>query len=329
MVYCILSSSSLSDRGLRPAFWGACTVFQMHCSHLPKQTAEKEQILQRRNKHIHPFFSLGAFPRFFSFFFLRLLALAVSQPSICHPQPVSAPSKGSDFKMEHFSSASLGAQLRCLSLYRGRKKKRPTSLHQRREIRGWKEMHKPTYTQKCGSSIYCPHLYLAWYSEPYRWFCNDKVIMAIPAICLSDFQLFSTVPSTVPLPPLNNRNSCYNLGSLLRNIRRYMLRPLFIYDRHSRSTAPAAVPRDWAMLLSPHPGNLIWMDILAQLSGPVSICEHPHQLIATIVQMSILPVHLSKASPIQQSICHIGNVCSVTPSAGEQKICFWLGLPIS
>lgn len=76
-------------------------------------------------------------------------------------------------------------------------------------------------------------------------------------------------------------------------------------------------------LLSPHPGNLIWMDILAQLSGSVSICEHPHHLIASIVQMSILPVHLSEA-PIQQSICRIGNVCSVTPSAGEQKVRFWL-----
>lgn len=35
--------------------------------------------------------------------------------------------------------------------------------------------------------------------------------------------------------------------------------------------------------LSPDPGNLIWMDILAQLSGSVSICEHPHHLMATIV----------------------------------------------
>ena len=42
------------------------------------------------------------------------------------------------------------------------------------------------------------------------------------------------------------------------------------------------------------------MDILAQLSGPVSIREHPHQLIATIVQMSTLPVHLTElANPAE------------------------------
>lgn len=63
------------------------------------------------------------------------------------------------------------------------------------------------------------------------------------------------------------------------------------------------------------------MDILVQLSGSVSICEHPHHLIAAIVQMSILALHLSGA-PVQQSICHIGNVCSLTPSAGEQKYVF-------
>lgn len=60
------------------------------------------------------------------------------------------------------------------------------------------------------------------------------------------------------------------------------------------------------------------MDILAQLSGSVSICEHPRHLMATIVQMSVLPAHLS-AAPIQQSICRIGDVCSLTPSAGETK----------
>lgn len=39
---------------------------------------------------------------------------AVCQPSICQPWPVSAPSKGSYFKMERFSSASSGAQACCL-----------------------------------------------------------------------------------------------------------------------------------------------------------------------------------------------------------------------
>lgn len=139
-------------------------------------------------------------PSFLFNFFLPPAFLSpsrvISQPSICHPQPVSAPSKGSDFKMERFSSASWGAQLCRLSLYLGNKKKQKklASSHQRREIGGWKEKHKPTYAKKCGISIYCRHLCLARYSEPDQWFCNDKVIMAIPAICLPGFQRFPLCP---------------------------------------------------------------------------------------------------------------------------------------
>lgn len=85
--------------------------------------------------------------------------------------------------MERFSSAFWKTQLCCLSLYRG--KKTNWLLHiKRREMRGWKEMHKPTYAQKCGSSIYCPQLYLL-YSEPSQWFFLS--------------------------PSLTNRNTCSNL----------------------------------------------------------------------------------------------------------------------
>ena len=88
--------------------------------------------------------------------------------------------------------------------------------------------------------------------------------------------------------------------SFLHGIHQYMLRLLLYIWQASSFSSPSVVPQDWAKLLSPHPGNLIWMDILAQLSGPVSIREHPHQLIATIVQMSTLPVHLTElANPAE------------------------------
>lgn len=90
---------------------------------------------------------------------------------------------------------------------------------------------------------------------------------------------------------------------------------LFIY-KYSPCCCSAEL--DEVVISSPPEFNLN-----GHFSGSVSICEHPHHLIATIVQMSILPVHLSEA-PIQQSICRIGNVCSVTPSAREQKVRFWL-----
>lgn len=104
------------------------------------------------------------------------------------------------FQMECFSLPSSGAQLCSLSLYLGGEKKL-SSLHQRKEIWGWKEQPKPTYTHKCGSSIFCPLPYLTWYSEPYQCFCNDKVIMAIPVICLSDSQRFPLCPQlSSPIP---------------------------------------------------------------------------------------------------------------------------------
>lgn len=116
---CIFYWSSLSGGGL----WSA------------PASGRKEYILHRHDLPFFPFFSLLLF---------CLWAIVVSQPSICHLQPVSPPSKGSDFKMECFSSASLATQLCRLSLCLGKKMVSP---HQRREIGAWKEMHKPTYAQ--------------------------------------------------------------------------------------------------------------------------------------------------------------------------------------
>ena len=69
----------------------------------------------------------------FLFLFASRLAvsgLVVSQPSICHPLPVSAPSKGSDFKMERFLFIFSGRPVMLAEFLSWEKKR--TSLHQRR-----------------------------------------------------------------------------------------------------------------------------------------------------------------------------------------------------
>lgn len=64
------------------------------------------------------------------------------------------------------------------------------------------------------------------------------------------------------------------------------------------------------------------MDILAQLSGPVSIRVHPYQLIATIVQMSTLPVHLSKLANPAEHMPHRQCVLSDPYCRGTKKYVF-------
>lgn len=107
-------------------------------------------------------------------------SLVVCQPSICHPWPVSAPPKDSDFKMEHFSSASLAAPACCFEFV-SCGKKRHLYIREERYINE-RKMH---YAQKCGRSIYCAHLYLAWYSKPLSVVFNDMVITAILFVSLT------------------------------------------------------------------------------------------------------------------------------------------------
>lgn len=77
-----------------------------------ESTQQRWKILRKntkgfKKKHSFCLFLHAFSPSMFS-------SLVVFHPSICHPRPASAPSKGSHFKIEHFSSASLGAQTCCL-----------------------------------------------------------------------------------------------------------------------------------------------------------------------------------------------------------------------
>lgn len=184
---------------------------------MPAQANDRKRVNPPEAEETHPHFFFPVHPfvsiPFFSLLPFCLLALlSLSRPSVIHSQSLL-------HQKAWISKWSAFPQLRWEPSYAAwvcvlekKKKKTLTSSHEGREIRGWKDMHKPTYTQKCGSSIYCPHLYLAWYSEAYQWLCNDKGIMAIPAICLPNFQRFPLCPQPSSPPSLNNGNTCYNLS---------------------------------------------------------------------------------------------------------------------
>lgn len=166
-------------------------MFKCRCSHLTEQPSKK--ILQRRNKHTLPCFSVY---HCFSFSSLCLPPFRLqAQWSFSHPSVIC--SQALLHQKAQISKWSVSLQL----LW-----DHPASCL---ESLPWKKVRyqderrcaKPTYAQKCGSWICCPHLYLAWYSEPYQWFYNDKVIMAILTIYLSDFQLFPTCPHCAPSFP--------------------------------------------------------------------------------------------------------------------------------
>lgn len=85
--------------------------------------------------------------------------------SICHPWPVSAPSKGSDFKIKHFSSART-CRLEFVS-----SKEREISLHQRTEKEGDSQRHLQR-------NATVPIFILLGIQSPIRGFCNHNVIVA-------------------------------------------------------------------------------------------------------------------------------------------------------
>lgn len=55
-------------------------------------------------------------------------------------------------------------------------------------------------------------IFILLFIYAYQWLCNDKGIMAIPAICLPNFQRFPLCPQPSSPPSLNNGNTCYNLS---------------------------------------------------------------------------------------------------------------------
>lgn len=105
--------SGLFDREISPAFWGNCIIWNTLLS--PAQANDRTGF--------NP-------PEDVPFLFCFASGLVVSQPSICHPLPVSAPSKGSDFKMERFLFIFSGRPVMLAEFLSWEKKR--TSLHQRR-----------------------------------------------------------------------------------------------------------------------------------------------------------------------------------------------------
>lgn len=250
-----------------------------------------------------------------SFLFPTSLCLPlVSQLSIRHPQPVPTPSKGSLFQNGGFLFNFFVSPIMLPEFVSG---KRNSYLHVRRDTQGWKDLHKPVHL-----SFISQPLYLGWNSEPHQWLCMAKVVYGtfLMSLCLSDFQHF--LPNLqLPFCSLNNRNCCYNrFSNTCWESSSSCAWRAFPFD-----SSCLFFPQHWTMSLSLHPRNLIWMDILAQLRGPVSICEQSPSANGDHCSNEHTPCALMHglcypAEHMPHRQCVLGD-----PSCWRTEICFWLG----